>query len=161
MTDNYDTNDDQNDRQGGITGALRSFISMLADMEEKGENNRIGSGRRKSMDYSYSVHIGSGRPVERGHLNAERNSDQKSGTWRRNVALDSRHDGADTIVVADLPGAEPASVTATLADDYLYVKVDDDLVGRVQFDRDDLGIVDEHFANGVLMVRLRPPEVDA
>lgn len=174
--DSNDSNEstDSNDApvgRRGITGALRSLVETLADMERHGEDTRVGSGAQrdgnKRVDYGYSVHIGSGRPVERGHADAgERGRRDTADRERaddappRNVVFDSRHDGLDTIVVADVPGTDPGAVETRLVGDRLDVRVAGDLVGRLHFDRDDLRVVEERFANGVLTVRLRPPEVE-
>ncbi|WP_224332747.1 gas vesicle protein GvpH [Haloprofundus halobius] len=148
----------------GLIGRVQSFLEALAEMDDRGENRRIGTDGARfgstDIDFDFSVRTGlSDRPnadSERTHRVAVDDSFDAS-----NVHLDSRVEGDSYYVLADVPGISEERVGTELSADgeTLVVSVDDQLVGRVTFDRP-MALVETTFRNHVLHARLELAETE-
>jgi HSP20 family protein len=116
---------------GGIFKGLGSFIELIGKMAEEGETEttRTGTAKgpgRSSVMYGFTVKVGAGgmprverfgnvRPTERGAVVEE----------VREPAVDVFDEGAEVVVIAELPGVDESAIALEVKDDILLLSASD------------------------------------
>ena len=116
---------------GGIFKGLGSFIELVGKMAEEGENewSRTGTAKgpgRSSVMYGFTVKVGAGgmpqverfgnvRATERGAVVEE----------VREPAVDVFDEGAEVVVIAELPGVGENAIALEVKDDILLLSASD------------------------------------
>ena len=134
------TNDDRRDVPLGFVLRL---LDVLAEMEQRDKRRRRGRGRLgDNVTYGYDVSIGLESVPERTDAMGL-------------VTTRSTEDGR--VVVADLPGVDPAAVDIHVDRESgtLHLRIDGEPVERVPLLDGDAEVAESSVTNGILEVRLR------
>ena len=156
MTDDHESDESNG---GAIRTILTDLFESIAEMDERGERRRTGTGtthsKNKRFDYGFTVGIGPQADDER----AGTDEPSPDGTERAAVV----HETDEGVVVTlDLPDVHPTDLSAGVdaSARALVVGEDGTVIERVALPRGDLEVAGASFNNGVLDVRLGPTGVN-
>lgn len=153
------TNDEQDDHETSLLGAIRHVIDSLVDAEREGRTETRGAGRipkgHFTAQYDFSGRIGPSESTGGGDGESARRAEESP------YLIDVRYDDADEelLVVADLPEVEADQLTVGLDRDRneLVIGVEDRPVDRIELPWP-VADVESSFRHGVLELRFTPEE---
>jgi HSP20 family molecular chaperone IbpA len=150
-TDDRDT-DGLTNGEGFVRTILSDLFETIADMDERNQRQRSGTGSARSgdtrFDYGLSIGIGPQADVERG------TNTPPAADTDHSAAVHETNGG--WVVTLDLPDIDPRELSAGVdsSDRTLLVAVNDRAIERVGLPRGDLEVQDASFNNDILDVRL-------
>lgn len=153
--------DRERDTADSIRTALSALFESIAEMDERDERQRTGTGTarhgNKRFDYGFSVGIGPQfDETDRGRGGS---TPVSSDTDHATTVHET---GEEVVATLDLSEVDPGGLSAGVDRDArtLVVARDREVLERLALPRGDLEVQDASFNNGVLNVRLRPTEDD-
>lgn len=169
---NSDDDDDEEsgDDRGGFGIDIGIGVRTIADiLRELDDRDRVsGSGRRGDVEYGYSAGTGVGpRPSDESDRDRERPSrPRKKRSWPAESdddhLVETRREGDELVVTADLPGVSAEDLVIGLDDDAdeLVLGADGRAIERVPLPWEEVGVADASYNNHVLVVRIRKDDGD-
>lgn len=163
-----DTDDDPDEEDVGLLGAIGRIVEALADAERNGRSEVGGAGRHPSghftTEYGYAGRIGIGDSDPKSGSDGRSSSDSQSDavepaegeeTYRVDVRYDDEED--ELLVVADLPEVSADELNAGIdtGTNELVIEVDDRTVERRELPWP-VEDVDSSFRHGILELRFTP-----
>jgi HSP20 family molecular chaperone IbpA len=143
-----DRDTDETNESGFVRTVLSDLFETIADMDERNQHRRTGTGSARSpnsrVDYGLSIGIGPQADVER----------------ETSPAADTDHAASvapteeGCVVTIDLPDIDPRELAAGIDGQALLVADDDGVIERVSLPHEGLAVGDASFNNGVLDVYL-------
>ena len=158
-----DDDEESGDDDGGfgidIGIGVRTIADILRELDDRGHVS--GSGRRGGVEYGYSAGTGIGsRPSD--ERDRERPSrPRKKRSWPTEAEgdhlVDSRREGDELVVTADLPDVDADELVLGVdADaDELVLGVDGRTIERVPLPWGRVEVADATYNNNVLVARIR------
>jgi len=112
---------------GGLFKGLGSFVELLSEMAERGENEVTrtgevqGPGRTRAM-YGFTVKIGAGGVPRVERFGNVRDTELGAVVEEvREPLVDVFDEGNEVVVIAEIPGVEESDVRSELQEDILLI----------------------------------------
>lgn len=161
---NSDDDDEESGEDNGRFGidigiGVRTIADILRELDDRGSVS--GSGRRGDVEYGYSAGTGLGPRPSDGRERDRPSRPRKKRSWPAESdddhLVESRREGDELVVTADLPGVSAEDLVLGLDDDAdeLVLGVDGRAIERVPLPWEEVGVADASYNNHVLVVRVR------